>query len=181
MGYIKRYFLQVIKDKLIMKKHSLLILIIALCFSCSDTIEFNSPAMQGNKDGETWKANYYAADIDFGGFLFEGGSGSEVLQLITSDDRRGVYNLTNESVSVAIFRDAEGTIYSTANLPDPSITIYPPDGIIEVEDIDNSDPKRVTGTFRFTAFTEDGLRSVNFIKGVFNRVSLVGGLQAIED
>ena len=177
----KSCYLQVVKDKFKMRKYILSILIVALSFSCSETIEFNNPAMQGNRDGETWKADYYAADIDFGGFLFEGGRGTEVLQLITPDDSRGIYSLTNESVAVAIFRDAEGTVYSTANLPDPSITIYPPEGIIQVEDIDNSDPKRVTGTFRFTAFTQDGLKSVNFINGVFYRVSLVGGLAAIAD
>ena len=37
--------------------------------------------MQGNKEGESWKADSYAADIDFGGFLFEGSKRFEVLQL----------------------------------------------------------------------------------------------------
>jgi hypothetical protein len=164
-----------------MKKYAPLVMITLLFFGCSDTIEFNNPAFQANREGVTWKADSFAADIDFGGFLFEGRDGIEILQLITTDDRRGVYNLGPQSSSVAIFRDANGTIFSTANLPDPSITLYPPDGIIEVEDIDNADPKRVTGTFRFTAFTEDGLRSVNFISGVFYKISLLGGLAAIEN
>ena len=51
--------------------------------------------------------------------------------------------------------------------------------MIIVEDIDNAEPKRVTGSFRFNAFSEDGLRSVNFIDGVFFKVSLSGGLEAL--
>ena len=152
-----------------------------LFFGCSDNVEFNNPAMQANFEGSTWKADYFAADIDFGGFLVEGGRGIEIVQLITTDDTRGVYELGPESGSIAIYRAPDGTVYSTTNMPDPSISVYPPEGIIEVEDIDNADPKRIEGTFRFTAYSEDGLRSVNFISGVFYKVSLVGGLLAIED
>lgn len=165
-----------------MKRFVLSILMLSLIlFGCSDNVEFNNPAMQANFEGSTWKADYFAADIDFGGFLVEGGRGGEVLQLITTDDTRGTYFLGPESNSIAIFKAADGTVYSTTNLPDPSITVYPPEGIIEVEDIDNADPKRIVGNFRFTAYSEDGLRSVNFISGVFYKVSLVGGLLAIDD
>ena len=164
-----------------MKYYNLLLVCIPLLFfGCSDTIEFNNPAMQANFEGTTWKADYFAADIDFGGFVIEGGRGIEIVQLITTDDRRGVYELGPESGSKAIYRAPDGTVYSTSNMPDPSISIYPPDGIIEVEDIDNADPKRIVGNFRFTAYTADGLRSVNFISGVFYKVSLVGGLLAID-
>lgn len=164
-----------------MKKYIFSIAVLVLFFSCSDTIRFNNPAIQANFEGQSWRADFFAADIDFGGFVVEGGRGIEVLQLITPDDTRGTYELNAESEAVAIFRDAEGTIFSTRNLPDPSITLFPPEGIIVVEDIDNEDPKRITGTFRFTAFTEDGLRSVNFIEGVFFQVSLFGGLEALPD
>ena len=164
-----------------MKKSTVIVFaFIVMCFGCSDTIEFNNPAFQANREGVTWKADFFAADIDFGKFLFEGRDGVEVLQLIPSDDRRGTYILGPDSESVAIFRDAIGTVFSTANLPDPSITLFPPDGEIVVQSLDNSDPMRVTGTFRFTAFSEDGLQSVTFIDGVFFRISLSGGLEAIE-
>lgn len=163
-----------------MNKLVFILFTLLLCYGCADVIEFNDPAFQANREGVTWKADFFAADIDFGKFLFEGRDGIEVLQLIPSDDRRGVYVLGPESESVAIFRDAVGTVFSTANLPDPSITLFPPEGVIEVQDIDNSSPMRVTGTFRFTAFSEDGLSSVNFIDGVFHRISLDGGLEAIE-
>ena len=164
-----------------MRKNILLIILSFIVLGCSDTIEFNNPAFQANFEGESWRAVSFAGDIDFGGFIFEGNRGLEVLQIITSDDRRGIYELTPESVSVAIFKDAQGTIYSTKNLPDPSITLFPPEGVIVVEDIDNEEPKGVTGTFRFTAFSEDGLSSVNFIEGVFFKVKLFGGLEALPD
>jgi len=164
-----------------MKKNILLGALVFLFFGCSDTVEFNNPAFQANFEGESWRAISFAGDIDFGGFIFEGTRGLEVLQIITEDDSRGTYELTPESVSMAIFRDAEGTVYSTKNFPDPSVTLFPPEGVIVVEDIDNEDPKGVTGTFRFTAFSEDGLRSVNFINGVFFKVKLFGGLEALSN
>ncbi|MBO3115602.1 hypothetical protein J4050_02520 [Winogradskyella sp. DF17] len=160
----------------------LLVLAIFAVQSCSENVEFNTPAMQGNKDGATWRSDYQAADIDFGGFLFEGGTGLETLQLITPTDGAGLFELSSTSAAVAIFEGADGTVYSTANEPDPSVTLYPIEGIIEVEDINNNaNPKLITGNFRFTAFSSDGMRSVNFIDGVFYRVPLVGGLLAIGD
>ncbi|WP_295833132.1 DUF6252 family protein [uncultured Winogradskyella sp.] len=164
-----------------MNKNIILILLVTFFFGCADNVEFNNPAMQANFEGQSWLAVSFAADIDFGGFLIEGRRGTEVLQIITEDDTRGMYDLGPDTISVAIFRDAEGVIYSTKNTPDPSVTVFPSDGLIIVEDIDNAEPKRVTGSFRFNAFSEDGLRSVNFIDGVFFKVSLSGGLEALPD
>lgn len=152
--------------------------------SCGDEVEFNSPSIQGNKDGNFWRAQYFAADIDYGGFLIEGGKQGEILQLVTSNDVRGTFNLGGSNTNVAIFRDATGRVYSTANEPHPSLTLYPAEGQIIVEDISNTQPKNVTGTFWFTAFTADGLHSVNFnndIVGAFYQVPLVGGLVAIDN
>ncbi|MDO1501774.1 DUF6252 family protein [Winogradskyella maritima] len=165
-----------------MKKSTYLLVLLAfLMLGCTDNVEFNNPAMQANQEGETWKADFFAADIDFGGFLFEGRRGAEVLQLIASDDRRGSYEIGPETGSVAIFKDADGTIYSTNNMPDPSISVYPGEGFLEVTDVDDFDPKRVIGNFWFNAYSEDGLRSVNFIGGVLYKVSLTGGLLALPD
>lgn len=164
----------------IMKRFFYLLVIGLTAFSCGEEIEFNTPAIQANRDGRAWRADYFAADIDFGGFIFEGGRPDEVLQLITPTDEIGIFDLSSESSAVAIFQDFDGTIYSTANLPDPSISPYPGEGQIRVLEIDNdADPKRISGEFYFTAFSEDGLKSVNFIRGVFNRVPLTGGLVAI--
>ena len=162
-----------------MKKLFFLSFIITF-FGCGDEIRFNTPAMQANREGQTWRATYFAADIDFGGFLIEGGLGAEVLQLVTPTDAPGTFNLGGNNSAYAVFRDFDGTIYSTRNTPDPSVTIYPIEGTISVQEIDNdSNPKLISGEFNFTAFSEDGLRSVNFIDGVFNRISLTGGLEVI--
>ncbi len=164
-----------------MRTGVLLCLALLTLMSCGDQIEFNDPSIQGNKNGNFWRAQSYAADIDFGGFLVEGRNRGETVQLVTRNDVRGTFNLGGDNANVAIFRDLNGVVYSTANAPDPSLSLYPADGQIIVEDISNTQPKTVTGTFWFNAFTEDGLRAVNFNEGVFYQVSLVGGLVAIDN
>ena len=109
-----------------MNKNIILILLVTFFFGCADNVEFNNPAMQANFEGQSWLAVSFAADIDFGGFLIEGRRGTEVLQIITEDDTRGMYDLGPDTISVAIFRDAEGVIYSTKNTPDPSVTVFLP-------------------------------------------------------
>ena len=54
--------------------------------------------------------------------------------------------------------------------PDPSVTIYPEIGEIVITE---STPGTLSGTFRFNAFTSDGLNSVGFNEGVFYRVSII--------
>ncbi len=164
-----------------MKKFALLCLSLLTLLSCGDEIKFNTPAIQGNKDGNLWRATSYSADIDFGGWLFEGRNNSGTLQLVTTADTRGTFELGGESGNVAIFKDFDGTVYSTANTPDPSLSLYPADGQIIVEDIINSDPKTIEGTFWFHAYTADGLRTLNFNEGVFYKVPLLGGLVQIEN
>jgi hypothetical protein len=161
------------------KLHLLLILTIVSIFSCSDQIEFNSPAIQGNKDGEIWKAIYQAADIDFGGLVIEGGNNIETLLFVTVNDNRGTYVFGPGTSNEARFTDANGVVYSTKNEPDPSFSVYPSDGQIVIQSFDNNaTPKTLTGTFWFNAYTSDGLKRINFNKGHVYRVPLVGGLDA---
>ena len=46
---------------------------------------------------------------------------------------------------------------------------------IVIEDIDNNMPKGLYGSFWFYAYSADGLSAVNFNRGVFYKVPLVGG------
>lgn len=163
-------------------KQLMVVAIFALfLFGCED-LQDNDPALQGIKNGnDLWRADYFSADIDFGGFLIEGSNTIETLQLVTSNDTRGTFNVGGESANVAIFRDANGVVYSTANAPDPSLSIYPTDGQIIVEDIINTDPKTLKGTFWFHAYTADGLNYFNFSEGVFYNVPLLGGLVVIDN
>tara|TARA_R110002073_G_scaffold159477_1_gene314777 strand:+ start:5659 stop:6150 length:492 start_codon:yes stop_codon:yes gene_type:complete len=163
-----------------MKKVFVSILAIFSFLSCSDEIRFNSPAMQANKQNELWRSDFFAADIDNGGFIIEGRNAGETIQLITTSDTPGTFDLGLESDNVAIFVAADGTTYSTKNAPDPSIGLYPTSGEIIVEDIDNEDPKNIYGTFWFYAYTADGLNVVNFNEGVFYKVPLVGGLSQLQ-
>lgn len=147
-----------------------------LLFNCNDDVEFNSPAVQGNKDGNLWRAKFYAADIDFGGFLVEGGINLERVQLVTVNDVRGTFPLGGDSPNRALFKDTQGVVYSTENNPDPSISLFPAVGEIIVEDISNTEPKTISGKFWFFAYTSDGMNSVNFNQGVFHEIPLIGGL-----
>ena len=163
-----------------MKKVIAVFLIVFSSLSCSDEVRFNSPSFQAQKNGTVfWKANFLAADIDNGGFVIEGRNAGERLQLITTNDARGTFDVGDGTGNIAIFEDVDGTVYSTANMPDPSVSIYPPTGQIIVDEIDNDNPKNIFGTFWFYAYTADGLNAVNFNEGVFYKVPLVGGLVQI--
>jgi hypothetical protein len=167
-----------------MKKIVLLLFIFGSLFimtSCAEDIQFNAPAIQGHKNGDLWRATTFAADIDGGGFVIEGRMLNERLQLITTDDTRGTYNIGLESGNIAIYVDTDGTIYSTKNAPDTSLFLYPPEGEIIVDDIDALDPKGIYGTFWFNAYTADGQNVINFNRGVFYKTPLVGGLVQIQD
>jgi len=167
-----------------MKKIVLILIVIVSQFmltGCGEEIEFNAPAIQGHKNGDLWRATTFAADIDGGGFVIEGTLLNERIQLITTGDDRGTFDLGLESGNVAIYVDVDGTVYSTKNTPDTNVFLYPPDGQIIVDDIDALEPKGIYGTFWFNAYTSDGLQVVNFNRGVFYKTPLVGGLVQIQN
>jgi hypothetical protein len=163
-----------------MRRFLLFTCLFGLLLSCGDEIEFNTPAVQGNKDGNLWRAEFYAADIDFGGFLVEGGIGLERVQLVTQIDSRGTFELGGDSPNRALFKDAQGVVYSTATAPDESLSLYPATGVIIVDNIEQTEPKTISGTFWFYAYTADGLNTVNFSQGVFYKIPLIGGLVEFE-
>lgn len=175
-----------------MKKLIVLSLILISVFSCGDEVEFNSPAFQGSLDGASWRAKAYSASIDENGFLtLYGTNNTETLELIIPTVAVGVYVFGDVNTIEARFTTADGTVFSTNNRPDPSVSIYPEYGEIRLNEIENN---RFTGTFRFTAFNSSGLQSVNFTGltgeegvdpvtgqtgpiygGVFYRVPLISG------
>ena len=163
-----------------MKRFFILFVLLFSIISCQDQLEDNSPAIQGNKDGNLWRATSFAADIDAGGFVIEGRNLSERVQLITTNDARGIFDISIDSGNFAVYVDTDGTVYSTKNLPNTDAFLSPPDGQIIVEDIDNLDPKGIYGTFWFNAYTIDGLKRVNFNRGVFYKTPLLGGSEAID-
>lgn len=161
-----------------MKRSLLLLLTITLFFGCSDTVEFNNPALQGNFEGQAWRADFFSAATQDGGLVVRGQRGSEVLLIFTTRTDVGQYPLGDNNVSEIRFRAADGTVYSTLNAPDPSFTLYPSDGLVEIEEF-NTVTNTVTGTYRFNAFTADGLGAVNFIQGVFFQVPLLNNITEV--
>ena len=150
------------------KKLTIFCFAILSLLSCSDEVKFNSPGFQGNKNYNLWRATYYNGSIDENGKLtISAGNNSEAMTFVLTSSNTGRYVLSDMSSSRAEFIDFEEINYSTANTPDPSVTLYPEIGEIIIKESTNN---TVSGTFRFIAFTANGLFSVGFNEGDFYRV-----------
>jgi hypothetical protein len=171
-----------------MKKLLILPLVFLTLFGCGDEVQFNTPAFQGSYNNTLWRAKAFSASIDDNGILtLMGTNNFETLELIIPSASVGVYVTGVVNAIEARFTTADGTIFSTNNTPDESISIYPERGEIRIDEIINN---TFTGTFRFNAFDATGLRVVNFtgplggvdavtgeniFGGIFYRVPLVEG------
>lgn len=150
-----------------MKKLIVLALAFITVFSCGDEIEFNSPALQGKKDGNRWKALFYNASFnDSGTLIITGGDNYESITLNVSELAIGNYTLGVGSASSAEFIDLENVTYSTNNDPNPDFSVYPPDGLITISRYDAVN-STVSGEFYFTGYSNSGLKTVNFSEGIF--------------
>lgn len=158
-----------------MKKIFLFIVSALLMVSCGEDLEFNTPALQGKKDGTLWRADFYSAEINSSGqLIINGGSGSESVSLKMGSANVGTYVLGEGSSSEAIFTSIQDVAHSTNNEPDEIIQIYPADGEIEITGYSDSGNK-VSGTFWFNAFSESGLNKVNYSQGIFYEIPVSGG------
>ena len=167
-----------------MRKITALLITVLIFVSCGDEVEFNSPALQGYKNYELWRADYYGASIGDNGYLtISGGNNSETLELTIPSVAVGTYIVGDVHSMQATFIDADGIEYSTRYFADETVSIYPEYGIIKLEEIDFTN-LNFTGTFRFNAFSSDGLKVVNFsgtftddpvTGGVFNKIPLTSG------
>jgi len=156
-----------------MKKIALFLITIITFVSCGDDVQFNSPAFQGNKDYSLWRAEFYNASIDADGYLsITAGNNIETVVLTIPSVAIGTYTLGDVASMQAKFIDANGVEYSTANTPDPSVSVYPEYGEISLDAIENN---TFTGTFHFLAFDASGLNSVGFNEGIFYQVPLLSG------
>ncbi|GGG39643.1 DUF6252 family protein [Bizionia arctica] len=150
-----------------MKKLLVLALTIFTMVSCGDEIEFNSPAMQGKVDGSNWKAVSYSGYIDENGkSIITGDNNYETVSLQVSSFAVGTYLLGESNTNIATLIDSDLQEYSTNNLPDENIELYPPDGIIEITEF-NSSNNSITGKFWFNAYSASGTETVNFSQGIF--------------
>lgn len=155
-----------------MKRVFVLALIVLTVFSCGDEVKFNTPAVQGKKNGNPWRATFY--DVSFNSanrIEISGSNGNETLIFTVPNLELGGKYLGRGSSSKAEFFDAEGRRFSTNSLPDPVFQLYPPDGEIEITQLTATS---VSGRFWFNAFTQSGLETVNFSQGVFFDVPIFG-------
>lgn len=138
--------------------------------SCGDEVEFSTPAFQANKNYELWRAKYFNASLnEGGGVTITAGNNIETFTIVLPSSNPGTYLVSDTSAGRADFVDFSQTEYSTANTPDPSVTVYPEVGEIIIENFDTAN-NTITGTFRFIAFSSDGLESVGFNEGVFYKI-----------
>lgn len=165
-----------------MKKIPILLLVFITILSCGDETKFNTPAIQGKKDGNLWRATFFDVRYNQGGRIdITGGNGFETVKFTVPNLEVDRYRLGRGSASKAEFEDENGLLYSTNFSPDPSFQLYPPDGEVVITQIT---PTSISGTFRFNAFSRSGLETVNFSQGVFFDVplyNLEGGLTSCND
>lgn len=159
-----------------MKKLFVLALAFVTVFSCGDEIEFNTPALQGKKDGNRWKAVFYNASFnDTGSLVISGGDNFETVTLHVATLAIGDYPLGVGNTSHAEFLDMDAVSYSTNNDPDPDFNVYPANGLIIISRIDAVN-NTVSGEFYYNAYSNDGLKTVNFSEGVFFDIPLPVGV-----
>lgn len=155
-----------------MKKIIVLTFAMFTFFGCSEELEFNTPSFQAKKDGNLWESITFRANIDNAGVLTILASDNlETLTLVVNNTEIGSHDIS-ETISSGSLIDIDGIQFSTNNTPDPSIQLYPADGLIELREV-NLEAGYVSGEFSFNAFSASGLTSVNINEGVFFRVPLL--------
>lgn len=160
-----------------MKKYFTLLILVLGLSSCGDGVQFNNPSFQGIKDGQLlWKATGYTVTIDeTTGFLtFVGNDSAGTLTLRVPSASIGTYVLANVPSMEASFLDDNSLAFSTNNVGGRGPFNFS-DGEIVIEEIDFTN-NTFTGTFRFNAYSADGLEVVNFMEGVFYKLPLSTGV-----
>ena len=155
-----------------MKKVIVLLSLFLTFIACEDDLVFSNPSFTANKNDVSWQSTNFKASIDAFGFLsITAINGEEIINLKTAGASNGTFTVGNTATQ-AVYQDQNGVTYSTNNIPDPSIQLYPSEGQINIEEF-NSIEKTVSGTFYFHAFDNTGLQSVVFNKGFFYNVPIL--------
>lgn len=151
-----------------MKKIVAILITMATFYGCSDEVQFNTPALQGNKNYELWRASYYGAVLKENNQLtIKAGDNSEKMTITLSSMEEGAFNLSNKSASSIDFRDADNVLYSTRNITEQENSLSFGNGKVTITKIEDN---TISGDFNFLAFTEDGLNSIGFNDGVIYKV-----------
>ncbi|MCK0115006.1 DUF6252 family protein [Gelidibacter sp. F63206] len=151
-----------------MRKFVLLLIAIMTLFGCGNEVQFNTPALQANKNYQLWRATYYDAVLsENGGLTINAGNKIEKLNFMLPSLQERTYSLTLMSESKVVFIDHENRSYSTANPQNPESHNDSEIGQVIITEFDGN---TITGTFRFMAYSADGLHSVGFNEGVFYKI-----------
>ena len=146
---------------------SLCVILVMLFWTCSD-VEFNDPAFQADRNNELWRAISFKAEVEpDGAFVISGTNNLETIRLVLPNNIEGNYTVGDEGSAYAEYIDAFDTVFSTANPPDPSVSIYPEIGSVRIT---QSASDLFTGEFNFIAFDSEGLNPVGFSNGIFFEV-----------
>ena len=160
-----------------MKKLFGFVMALLLVLSCADEIEFNTPTMNGRKDGGSWKAAKYRGYFNASGkAIISGSNNYDVINLQVPSFSVGTYLLGESSTKEAVLIDYKGQTYSTNNLPDEGEELYPPDGIIEITNY-NQEKNTISGKFWFNAYSTLGTKLVSFNHGVFYEIPIPASLE----
>lgn len=169
-----------------MKKVITLLSLALLMFNCSNDQEFNVTSFQAEKSGVIWDANFYSAQVDENGVItIEGSTGLETITIVAyGEDASGCSNLFNNSqgvcydmqynASFANFTDQNNVLWSTNKIPDQSVQLYRPDGVVSIVD-GSLEEGKLSGQFYFNAFNPTGLTSISITKGVFYNIPFTTG------
>jgi hypothetical protein len=152
-----------------MKRVLLSLFVLSLLFttSCSEDIQNNSPAIQGQIDSLFFKAIDIRGQVnDNGSISLKGSDQDQELTLNVTSATPGVYQLGPGSNNFAIFDVAQGNSYATSPTGEGKITIT-----------DHcSSCGHITGTFNFVGINP-GVDTIFMQKGVFYQVDyLLGGI-----
>ncbi|MCW5518475.1 hypothetical protein J1N09_01395 [Aureitalea sp. L0-47] len=152
-----------------MKRVLLSLFVLSLLFtsSCSEDIENNSPAIQGQIDSLFFRAIDIRGQVnDNGSISLKGSDQDRELTLNVRGADPGTYLLGAEQPNFAYFIDADGSEYRTSPSGEGKITITN----------HCSSCESITGTFNFVAINP-GVDTIYMQKGVFFEVNyLLGGI-----
>ena len=182
-----------------MKNLFLVAFVLITVLSCKEDKEFNTPSFEATKNNVRWSAQGQTAFFDeVGDFNIKAEIGTEVVLLTVPNREVGTYviekdndpNTADVVQFEATFQDLDGTMYSTENNPDASLTVYPVGGKLLIDEVSIAG-SYVTGRFQFSAFSADGLKGITFSGdanrdsdlvryGIFYRVNTFGTAPAAQ-
>ncbi|MXN92067.1 hypothetical protein GR160_12600 [Flavobacterium sp. Sd200] len=154
-----------------MKKILSLLVLLVVFTSCEEDVKFNTPAVQGYKNNDLWKADEFTATVNSSGrVVITAINEFETVVLRMRDRNPGVYTVGLNQSNAASY-----TISELTGVGD-SFQTNAEQGIGEI--IISADPREtnlaagyISGSFHFNAVNDED-EIVYFTRGVFYKVPL---------